>query len=86
MEHSALVIIDVDDAIALGYAKLNGTIRDMETNLRNRLSSDIARGLRTADVIDRSVGRIRMYQVLDTVKNDTSNKTVRKIADEILKL
>ena len=26
---SALVIIDVDDAIALGYAKLNGTIRDM---------------------------------------------------------
>ena len=29
MEHSELVIIDVDDAIALGYAKLNGTIRDM---------------------------------------------------------
>ena len=86
MEHSALVIIDVDDAIALGYAELNGTIRDMETNLRNRLSSDIARGLRTADVIDRSVGRIRMYQVLDTVKIDTSNKTVREIADEILKL
>lgn len=86
MEHSALVIIDVDDAIALGYAKLNGTIRDMETNLRNRLSSDIARGLRTADVIDRSVGRTRMYQVLDTVKIDTSNKTVREIADEILKL
>ncbi len=57
-----------------------------ETNLRNRLSSDIARGLRTADVIDRSVGRIHMYQVLDTVKIDTSNKTVREIADEILKL
>ena len=57
-----------------------------ETNLRNRLSSDIARGLRTADVIDRSVGRIRMYQLLDTVKIDTSNKTVREIADEILKL
>ena len=57
-----------------------------ETNLRNRLSSDIARGIRTADVIDRSVGRIRMYQVLDTVKIDTSNKTVREIADEILKL
>ena len=57
-----------------------------ETNLRNRLSSDIARGLRTADVIDRSVGRIRMYQLLDTVQIDTSNKTVREIADEILKL
>ena len=57
-----------------------------ETNLKKRLSSDIARGLRTADVIDRSVERIRMYQVLDTVKVDTSNKTVREIADEILKL
>ncbi len=57
-----------------------------EANLRNRLSSDIARGIRTADVIDRSVGRIRMYRVLDTVKIDTSNKTLREIADEILKL
>ncbi len=57
-----------------------------EANLRNRLSSDIARGIRTSDVIDRSVERIRMYRVLDTVKIDTSNKTVREIADEILKL
>ena len=57
-----------------------------EANLRNRLSSDIARGIRTADIIGRSVGRISMYQKLDTVKIDTSNKTVREIADEILKL
>ena len=57
-----------------------------EINLRNRLASDITRGIRTADVIDRSVGRIRMYRLLDTVKIDTSNKTVREIADEILKL
>ena len=57
-----------------------------EVNLRNRLSSDIARGIRTSDVIDRSVGRIHMYRLLDTVKIDTSNKTVREIADEILKL
>ena len=57
-----------------------------EVNLRNRLSSDIARGIRTSDVIDRSVGRIQMYRLLDTVKIDTSNQTVREIADEILKL
>ena len=57
-----------------------------EANLRNRLSSDIARGIRTADVIDRSVGRIRMYQELNTTKIDISNKTVREIADKILKL
>lgn len=57
-----------------------------EENLRKRLESDIACGIRTADVIDRSVGRISMYQLLDTVKIDTSNKTVREIADEILNL
>lgn len=57
-----------------------------EVNLRNRLSPDIACGIRTSDIIDRSVGRISMYRVLDTVKIDTSNKTVREITDEILKL
>ena len=57
-----------------------------EINLRNRLSSDIAKGIRTADVIDRSIARIRMYRALDTVKVDTSNKTIREIADEILAL
>ena len=65
---------------------INLSLMTDEENLRNRLSSDIARGIRTADVIDRSVGRINMYQELDTVKIDTSNKTVREITDEILKL
>lgn len=57
-----------------------------EANLRSRLSFDVARGIRTADVIDRSMARMRGYQMLDTVKIDTSNKTVREIADEILAL
>ena len=77
-------IIKELDASACKVIKIS-LITD-EANLRNRLSSDIARGIRTSDVIDRSVGRIRMYQELDTVKIDTSNKTIREIADEILKL
>jgi broad-specificity NMP kinase len=54
-----------------------------ETNLRNRLTADVERGIRTADVIDRSIARIPLYQALDTIKIDTSNKTVQMIADEI---
>ena len=65
---------------------INISLMTDEENLRNRLSSDIVCGIRTADVIDRSVGRISVYQELDTVKIDTSNKSVREIADEILKL
>ena len=57
-----------------------------EANLKNRLKADVEQGIRTADVIDRSVERISMYQALDTVKIETSNKTVREIVDEIILL
>ena len=54
-----------------------------ENILRDRLTADVTRGVRTADVIDRSVARISMYQILDTIKIDTDYKTVQEIADEI---
>lgn len=57
-----------------------------ESSLRERLAADVAVGLRTIDVIERSVARISMYQILDTIKIDTSNKTVRVIVDEIMQL
>lgn len=54
-----------------------------ERSLCDRLTADVTSGARTADVINRSVARISMYQALDTIKIDTSNKTVQAIADEI---
>lgn len=57
-----------------------------EKSLRDRLSNDIARGVRTADVMERSVARIPLYQTLDTVKIDTSKKTVAMIVNEIKQL
>ena len=57
-----------------------------ESSLRDRLTVDITCGIRTTDIIDRSVRRISMYQALDTVKIDTSDKTVREITDEIMLL
>lgn len=57
-----------------------------ESNLRDRLTADVTSGVRAADVIDRSIARISMYQALDTVKIDTNHKTVQEIADEIMKL
>ena len=50
---------------------------------RRRLSSDIAQGIRAADSVDRSVARIHTYQVLDTIKIETSNQTAQEITDEI---
>lgn len=54
-----------------------------EINLRDRLNTDIEMGIRTADVIDRSIARIPLYQALDTIKIDTCYKTIQMIADEI---
>ncbi|HJA56522.1 MAG TPA: AAA family ATPase [Candidatus Bacteroides intestinigallinarum] len=54
-----------------------------EKSLRERLLKDIERGIRTADVIERSVSRIALYRTLNTIKIDTNEKTVTMIANEI---
>ncbi len=57
-----------------------------EATLRQRLTADVERGVRTADVIDRSVARIPLYQELNTLKVDTRNKTIPVVAGEIAQL
>ena len=57
-----------------------------EITLSKRLTVDVEKGIRTVDVIDRSVARIPLYQALDTLKIDTCNKTVQMIVDEIIHL
>lgn len=57
-----------------------------EESLRRRLAGDIRRGLRTDDVIERSVARIPMYEVLDAVRIDTSYRSVPEIVKEIMAL
>ena len=57
-----------------------------EDNLRERLKTDVESGIRTEDVIDRSVAKLSLYQALNTIKIDTSNKTIQMIVDEITQL
>ena len=56
-----------------------------EATIRERLTVDINRGIRTSDVIERSMARIPLYEVLKTRKIDTNGKTVEEIAQEIIK-
>ena len=85
--HEQAIIDSITDRLDTDDCKvIKISLTTDEINLRNRLSSDIARGIRTADVIERSLARIYMYSALDTVKVDTSNKTIREIADEIIAL
>ena len=57
-----------------------------EVNLRKRLTGDVESGIRSENVIERSVARIPMYQVLNTIKLDTNEKTVAMIVNEIKQL
>ena len=57
-----------------------------ESSLHKRLTTDVERGIRAEDVIERSVARIPVYQTLNTIKIDTNEKTVAMIANEIKQL
>ena len=57
-----------------------------EKTLRARLAMDVDRGIRSEDVIERSIARIPMYQALNTIKIDTNAKTGAMIANEIKQL
>ena len=57
-----------------------------EANLRKRLAKDVESGIRVENVIERSVTRIPMYDVLNTIKIDTNEKTVAMIVNEIKRL
>ena len=54
-----------------------------EKTLCERLAMDVERGIRSEDIIERSIARIPMYQALNTIKIDTNAKTVAMIANEI---
>lgn len=63
--------------------KVISLICDGET-LKSRLQKDIDNGIRTADVIDRSIERIPLYNELKTIKIDTTTKSIETVAKEII--
>lgn len=85
--HEQAIIDEIRNGLDTSHCRvLPLSLTADEANLRRRLSADIQRGIRSADVLARSLARIALYPTLDTIKIDTSNKTVRQIADEILAL
>ena len=51
--------------------------------LAKRIMGDVTNGIRTADVLDRSLARSPFYQKLTSIKIETDGKTVQEIAEEI---
>lgn len=52
--------------------------------LKKRLQKDVDAGIRSADVIQRSIARIGLYEALNTEKIDTSHITPEQAAEKII--
>jgi broad-specificity NMP kinase len=52
-------------------------------SLKERLLRDVERGVRTADVVERSVARIPLYERLHTKKLDVSRITAQQAAESL---
>lgn len=57
-----------------------------QDTLRKRLENDVQNGIRTEDVINRSIGKIPLYENLRTEKIITDNKEIYSIVDSIIAL
>ncbi len=57
-----------------------------ESSLRNRLEKDINQGIRTEDIVEKSIARLPLYQQLKTVKIDTSYMLPKDIVKKIIEI
>ncbi len=51
--------------------------------LKRRIECDVADGIRTTDVIERSIPRLPLYEILDSIKINTDELNADAVADII---
>ena len=71
----------LDNCIVLNVSLVCG-----EKILKKRLLKDVESGLRTEDIVERSIKKSALYEKLNTVKVDVSEKSPEEAAEEILSL
>ncbi len=85
--HEQAIIDDILSRLNIENARIfTFSLVADEQALVKRLESDVNAGIRTRDVIERSVKRILLYDALDTIKIDTTNKSEEEVADEIIEV
>jgi len=62
------------------------TLTASESALTRRITKDVEAGVRTPDVLERSLPRVRLYDAMDTVKIDVSTISPRQAAEKIMQL
>lgn len=73
--------VDTTDCVV----KIVSLMAGKET-LTERITKDVVSGSRSADVLERSLARLPLYQSINSVKVETDGKAVRDIAKEIIRV
>ena len=85
--HEQSIIDDILSRLDVGETEVKAiSLIASEKAITARLEKDVANGIRTPDVIERSIARIPLYEKLDTLKIDTNEKTIDAVAEEIAAL
>lgn len=87
-------VIHIEEIYELILSELKGykfelykiTLICNKNELKKRIKKDIKNGERTQESIEKSIERIEMYDALDSIKIETSKKTVITITNEIIQL
>lgn len=83
--HQQAIIDDILSRLDTANCKVHSiSLICSETALRTRLQKDVDAGIRTEDVIQRSIERIPLYQELNTCKVEVSEITPEQAANFIL--
>ena len=85
--HEQSIIDDILSRLDVGETEVKTiSLIASEKAITARLEKDVTAGIRTPDVIERSIARIPLYEKLDTLKIDTNEKTADAVAEEIAAL
>lgn len=80
------ILDDVLSGLDLSESELHCfSLTCSEYALKERISRDVDRGIRTEDVLDRSLARLANYRKMNTVLIDTSDIPASLAADQIKK-
>ena len=85
--HEQQIIDDLVGRLDLSCCRLKAiSLVCDEAALQKRLAKDVQTGLRTPDIVERSLSRLPLYSLLNTIKIDTSHKSALAVAKEIAAL
>jgi ABC-type iron transport system FetAB ATPase subunit len=82
--HEESIINAVLSALVQDYQLFKFSLVCAESALLSRLEKDIALKIRTKDIVQRSISRLKNYQDMNTNKIDVSNITAEQAARMIL--